>query len=173
MAGKEKQMITEQEMLRLTTKNVQGLAYKLTGNSSDAEDLAQEALIRAVGSLAGFKGESKVETWVHRITVNTWNNMVRDNKTKVTWDTEPISSQTQWNEKSTESIVESNELTSTVREAVNNLDKDDKEIIILRDFEYKSYKEMAVILSIPIGTVQSRLSRARKELGNILAPFGV
>ncbi len=69
--------MSEQEFLEQNAGLVYNLALRLTGNRADAEDLAQDALLRAIRALPGFRGESLASTWAYRITVNAWKNRVR------------------------------------------------------------------------------------------------
>lgn len=148
------------------------LALRLCGNPADAEDLAQDALIRAVKALPDFKGGSSESTWLYRIVVNTWKNRLRSQRRRG-WmsmiplhffrnsDEEeelPIASK----EAPPDSGLAAQETRGEVWEALNALDEQDRAIIVLKDMEDKSYKEIAEVLDIPEGTVKSRLSRARE-----------
>ena len=79
--------MSEQEFLQRNAEVVFNLALRLTGSWTDAEDLAQDALLRALKALPDFRGESRASTWMYRITVNTWKNRVRYEKRRLFWRT--------------------------------------------------------------------------------------
>lgn len=164
----------ENEFLEKTSGLVYNLALRLTGNPSDAEDLAQDSLIRAVKALSKFKGDSSPSTWVYRITVNTWKNRVRAEKRRGFWkrvslslfygedsgEEPPFKS----DEPPVDAGLETEEASSIVQKGLMALDKDSRAVVVLRDIEGQSYSEIAEALDIPEGTVKSRLSRARETL---------
>ncbi len=151
-----------------TETSTRRLAYKVTGNTPDAEDLTQMALFRAVRAVAGFKGQSSIQTWVHRITLNTWHNHVRHLKTRALWDTEEITVKTPVPvEPSAEHVLDQQDTGQLVRAAVGLLDQEDKDVITMYHLDFKSYEEISTILGVPVGTVKSRLHRARLNLKDI------
>ena len=158
------------------------LALRLTGNRSDAEDLAQDALIRSLKALPGFRGDSQISTWVYRITVNAWKNRVRAEKSRGFWKT--ISFGAFGNDKNEESEgpmfepagqdapldteLEKEGTTAVVQKALLQLDADDRAIVVLREIEERSYGEIGEVLGLAEGTVKSRLFRARAKLKTLL-----
>jgi RNA polymerase sigma-70 factor (ECF subfamily) len=171
--------MTEQELLEKHAALVYNLAARLTGNRSDAEDLAQDALLRAVRALPGFRGDSLASTWLYRITVNTWKNRVRSEKRRAFWRTatlglisgddgdgpvrEPAAP-----DAPLDAGLETEERAAAVQEALMGLDGDDRAIVVLRDVEDRSYGEIGEVLGLREGTVKSRLSRARAKLKTLL-----
>ena len=166
--------IDEQELLAQTAPLVYNLALRLTGNAADAEDLAQDTLIRALKALPGFRGESGLKTWVYRITVNTWKNRVRSEKRRGFWktvslglfagaegDDEPPFAA---DDPPLDRSLEQEEQQAQVQSALMDLDADSRSIIVLREVQGQSYQELAEALGVPEGTVKSRLCRARKAL---------
>jgi RNA polymerase sigma-70 factor (ECF subfamily) len=164
----------EQEFLTRTAQLVYNLALRLTGNASDAEDLAQDSLLRALKALSGFRGESDSKTWAYRITVNTWKNRVRAEKRRGFWRT--VSLGLFCGEEGDEEPpfkaddppldrgLEKTEAQAEVRTALRELDPEDRAVIILREVQEQSYAEIAEVLGVPEGTVKSRLFRAREAL---------
>jgi RNA polymerase sigma-70 factor (ECF subfamily) len=155
------------------------LALRLTGNRADAEDLAQDALLRAVKALPGFRGDSLHTTWAYRITVNAWKNRVRSEKRRKFWSTVTlglISSKdgeeevrdVKADEPALDAGLEKAERTSSVQKALLELDEDDRAIVLLREIEEKSYEEIGEMLGLAQGTVKSRLFRARAKLKTLL-----
>lgn len=167
--------MTESEFLEKHAELVYNLALRLTGNASDAEDLAQDALIRALKALPGFRGESAASTWVYRITVNTWKNRVRSEKRRGFWktvslgvfgggDEEDEVREPAADDAPLDAGLETAEAGELVQKALLELDEESRIVIVLRDIEDKPYEEIAQALEVPVGTVKSRLSRARAAL---------
>ena len=155
------------------------LALRLTGNRADAEDLAQDALLRAVRALPGFRGDSQASTWAYRITVNAWKNRVRAEKRRKFWRTvtlglvagddgeDEIRGITA-DDPPLDADMMKAERAAAVQQALLTLDGDDRAIVILREIEDKSYEEIGAVLGLPQGTVKSRLFRARAKLKTLL-----
>ena len=170
--------MTEAEFLEQNAGQVYNLALRLTGNRADAEDVAQDALLRAVRALPGFRGDSRLSTWAYRITVNTWKNRVRSEKRRKFWSTISlglISSQdgetiqdVKADEPALDAGIESAERSATVQKALLELDENDRAIVVLREIEEKSYEEIGEMLDLGQGTIKSRLFRARAKLKTLL-----
>jgi len=156
---------------------VYNLAFRLTGNAADAQDLAQDSLVRAVRGLGSFRGDSDPGTWVYRITVNTWKNRVRSEKRRAAWKTEsldaPAPGDAETDGKARQFAedappldrpVEEQEIKQAVERAMAALEPEDRAILTLRDLDDRSYDDIAKALELPLGTVKSRLSRAREAL---------
>jgi len=163
--------VSEQEFLEQNAALVYNLALRLTGNRVDAEDLAQDALLRALRALPGFRGDSLASTWVYRITVNAWKNRVRAEKRRKFWNTVTLGLLTEdvkADEPALDAELEKTERTSSVQKALLELDADDRAIVVLREIEEKSYEEIGEMLGLAQGTVKSRLFRARAKLKTLL-----
>jgi RNA polymerase sigma-70 factor (ECF subfamily) len=170
--------VSEQEFLEKHAGLVFNLALRLTGNRADAEDLAQDALLRAVRALPGFRGESLASTWAYRITVNTWKNRVRFEKRRKFWHTvtlglvggdgEDETRDVKADEPPLDAELEKRERSEAVQKALLQLEEDDRAIVLLRELEDKSYEEIGAVLGLPQGTVKSRLFRARAKLKTLL-----
>jgi RNA polymerase sigma-70 factor (ECF subfamily) len=171
----------ENEFLAKHSGMVYNLALRLVGNPSDAEDLAQDSLLRALRALPGFRGESSLSTWVYRVTVNTWKNRVRSEKRRGFWkmvslnlftgedqDEEPAF---QGPDKPSDAGLETGERETMVQKALMELDEDSRAVVVLREIEGQSYRDIAEALGIPEGTVKSRISRAREELRQKLKAY--
>ena len=169
----------EDEFLEKNARMVYNLALRLVGNPTDAEDLAQDALIRALKALPSFRGESSQATWVYRITLNTWKNRVRSEKRRSFWKMLPLhllfgedGSQEKAlpaDDPPLDAALESEETARAVQKALLELDEDSRAVVILREIEGLSYDQIADSLGLPEGTVKSRLSRARDALKARLA----
>lgn len=173
--------MSEQDFLAQHSELVYNLALRLTGNRSDAEDLAQDALIRALRALPKFRGDSKLSTWAYTITVNTWKNRVRAEKSRGFWktvsfgllggpdkDPDEPDFEPAGNDAPIDENLEKEGTASVVQKALLQLDADDRAIVVLREIEDKSYGEISSVLGLPEGTVKSRLFRARAKLKSIL-----
>ncbi|MDX6770828.1 MAG: sigma-70 family RNA polymerase sigma factor [Elusimicrobiota bacterium] len=174
--------MSEQEFLAGNAELVFNLALRLTGNKADAEDLAQDALIRALKALPRFRGESKASTWVYRITVNAWKNRVRSEKRRAFWKTVTLGfygkdedgedevRDVKADEPALDAELEKTEKSGQVQTALLQLEEDDRAIVVLREIEERSYEEIGEMLDLPQGTVKSRLFRARAKLKELLKP---
>lgn len=173
------QPVPESDFLEQHSELVFNVALRLTGNRSDAEDLAQDALIRALRALPKFRGDSKLSTWVYTITVNTWKNRVRAEKSRGFWKTisfgafgnedndEPVY-EPKGNDAPLDAELEKEGTSAVVQKALLQLDSDDRAIVVLREIEERSYGEIGSVLGLPEGTVKSRLFRARAKLKILL-----
>jgi len=167
------------EIVRRYSDKVYRLCFYYFRNSSEAEDAAQEVFISVYKGLKNFRHESVLSTWIYRITVNQCKSVLRAVSYKKNLEQKDINDGTFYDK------LPSNISTSTpeekyirsetigeVTEAVKRLPEHMMEVIVLKDFDLKSYEEISDILSINIGTVRSRISRARDELKKILAEGG-
>lgn len=145
---------------------VYGLAYRLMGDRDDAMDMSQEAFIKIFRKFKTFKGESTLSTWVYRIVYNTCMDQLRKRKggQLSIYDRQDLTD----DDASIEEIYETDERKRVVQEALYKLNDDQRAIIVMRDIQGSSYEEIADILQCPLGTVKSRLSRARMALKEIL-----
>jgi RNA polymerase sigma-70 factor (ECF subfamily) len=150
-----------------------GAAYNLarwiTGNDYDAEDVVQESYLRALKFFGGFRGENS-RPWLLTIVRNTcftWLRQNRFSELSVELDEEIHTGETESG--NPESILLAAAQNEMVRKAIEKLPPEFREVIILREMENLSYKEIADIASIPVGTVMSRLARARSRLQELLS----
>ena len=152
-------------------KKVLNILYLQLGPINELEDLAQEVFIKVFKNISKFRGESQFSTWLYRITLNLSYDYKRKNKNVFSLD-ENIDEDSDNtfeevipnSEEDSEKIVEKVELQRKIREAIKSLSKEYQEVLILREFEGLSYEEIGKVLNCPVGTVESRLYRARKEL---------
>jgi RNA polymerase sigma-70 factor, ECF subfamily len=175
--------VSEDQFLEKHAEMVYNLSLRLVGNPADAEDLAQDALLRALRALPNFRGDSSHSTWLYRITVNTWKNRVRSEKRRGLWrtlslnlftgedqdETPPFKS----DEPALDAGLETDETGAMVQKALMELDEDSRAIVVLREIEGQPYQAIAEALELPEGTVKSRLSRAREELRTKLAKYAL
>lgn len=138
-------------------------ALALVGNREDALDLSQEAFIRAYQALARFDLQQQFFTWYYRILKNVCLNHLR-NHAKFTDLTGMEKSAAADSNFDPATLVERSDLHEQLWKAIGSLGEGHREMIILKDIEDCSYKEIAARLEIPLGTVMSRLFNARKQL---------
>ena len=160
-----------EELIIAYETKIYNLCFYTLKNKEDALDAAQEVCIKIYKSIGKFKGDSKFSTWVYRITYNTCIDHVKKRKDDIPYD-DFIDSESN-EENKIDGIVEAKELKSEIRNCIMKLNEDFRTIVILRDIDGLSYQEIAGILNIEVGTVKSRLSRARETLKKELIKNGV
>lgn len=169
------ELISKYERLVYTT-----VCLKL-GSTNDAFDVSQEVFIKLWRHIGKYRGDCRFSTWVYRIAVNASLDFLRKAKNNLS-DTYPVFTDGDGDEAaveiadenapSPEGHAEKNEQIAAVRAAIELLSPEQREIIILRDIEGYSYDEIAEMLRLEIGTVKSRLNRARGNLREILLERG-
>lgn len=154
------------------------LVSRYVRDSSEAQDVAQEAFIKAYRALPGFRGDSAFYTWLYRIAINTAKNYLvsqgrRPPGTDIdAQDAEQFEGQTFLKDYETpERLLLKDEIAETVFDAIEALPEDLRTAITLREFEGMSYEEIAQAMGCPIGTVRSRIFRAREAIDNKLSPL--
>lgn len=174
-SGDEKAM---DELVRSEIPRVYNLCLRLCRNREDAADLCQDTFIKAVRNVHKFEEKAKISTWLFRITVNTWKNRVRSEKRRYFSSHFSISNPSNADEEQNEFQLEAaeptpdeqfekSEIHQELADSLNRLTEDEKTIIVMKDVEDYSYEEIADILNLNIGTVKSRLSRARVRLREV------
>lgn len=173
----EGNMQAYEELIRAYQKKVYNIAFRMMGNSEDAEDIAQETFIKVYRSLSKFRGDSAFSTWLYRIATNISIDQLRKKKNRmvvyidnnVEGEEGDIQRQLKDDSPSPEDIAETKELKNTVQNAINRLSPDHKAVIVLRDIKGLQYDEIARILNCPEGTIKSRINRARLSLHSLLS----
>ena len=146
-------------------QGVVNIVYRMCGDSHLAEDAAQEAFVRAWQHIAAYRPRSSFRNWVYRIATNAALDIIRREKEVVNIEAVSLASQAD----GPESAIEQKERGEQVRQLVLALPPASRAVLILREFEDLSYKEIAYTLDIPIGTVMSRLSYARNLMQKALS----
>ena len=142
----------------------------LVGNEEDARDVVQEACLKAFVKLRSFRGTSAFYTWLYRIAMNTALSWKRKRRETVSVDAvrEDSGSEPESADPTPSDSVEIRERQETVRRAISQLDEDARTIVVLREIDGMDYRAIAETLEIEIGTVRSRLFRARMRLRELL-----
>jgi len=155
------------ELVRRHREGVVNVVYRMCGDANLAEDAAQEAFIRAWQHLPGYRPRSPFRNWVYRIATNVALDMLRRERETVDIDALSLAA----SDRGPEATVEGRERGEQVRQAVLALPPASRTVLVLREYEGLSYREIADMLGIPIGTVMSRLNYARNRLRESLTPY--
>jgi len=148
-------------------RKMYAVALRMCSNREDAQDCLQEAMLRIYRSISSFKGQSSFGTWVYRITMNTCLDELRRKKNKAAASLDSLvdagwspTDESDTPEKHSERKALRRELSGAIRE----LPEDMRSAVVLRDIHGYSYDEIAQVLDVNVGTVKSRISRAREKL---------
>ncbi len=154
------------------------LVARLLRDRTEAEDVAQEAFVKAYRALGSFRGDSAFYTWLYRIAVNTARNTLASRQRRPLQYEAGLSEGEQAAVESRMRHVDtpeanalSDEIHETVNRAIGDLPEDLRTAIVLREVEGLSYEEIATAMDCPVGTVRSRIFRAREAIDRILAPL--
>lgn len=171
-----------EELVRTHTRRVYGLCYRFTGKDSEAQDLTQDVFLRIFRALASFRStEGSFATWITRLTRNllidhyrrTRNERVTDSIEDQLPRIEGASHAAGSSGSRPDSALAGREASELLQAALQKLSPELRETIILRDLQEMDYREIAQVLTIPEGTVKSRLNRGRAELARLLKKYRV
>lgn len=152
-------------------KRIYNIAYKFMRNEYDAQDAAQDSIIKMYTHIQKFSFQSAFSTWMYRVTANTCLDMLR--KRKPDTGIEEFERLAVSNEGNPLEDTVNNELGDSIKAAIKLLPEKYIPIIVLKDMEGLKYEEIAAVMQISVGTVKSRISRAREKLRDILKSRGV
>jgi len=154
------------------------LVNRYVKDPSEAQDVAQETFVKAYRALGGFRGESAFYTWLYRIAINTAKNYLvartrRSSDYEVDIDdAESFENAPQLQGLETpERLLMSQEIVDTIKTAIEKLPEEMRVAFMLREFEGMSYEEIAEAMDCPVGTIRSRLFRAREAIDSKLTPL--
>lgn len=155
---------------------VYNVIYRMMGNVEDTYDLSQETLIKVYKNIRQFDGKSKFSTWLYRIATNTCLDELRRRKGKDTFSIDQtiesedgeIAPQHIDKKENVEEKILDKEKTQIIQAALDEMNESHRAILVMRDIKNLSYEEISQILDISLGTVKSRISRARQALKKIL-----
>ena len=155
-----------EELVRRYQRRLYNLACRLTGDQEEAQDLAQEALVRAYNALARFRQGERFSPWIYKIATNLCINYLRRRRFQVPLDEEaPFVD----GALTPEQALEREETRVTVQEAILALPDQYRAVVLLRHQQELSYSDIASALGLPLGTVKTHLFRAREMLNKILS----
>ncbi|MDD3270064.1 MAG: sigma-70 family RNA polymerase sigma factor [Syntrophomonadaceae bacterium] len=163
-----------EELVLKYQNKVYSLSYRYMGNEEDAYDSAQEAFLKVFRSLRSFKGNSSFGTWIFRVTSNVCLDELRRKKRKpiplsldeplATWNGNEVEKEIADPKPTVDILYEEKERSQYIQHLLDQLKPEFKAVIILRDIQGLNYEEIAEILNCSLGTVKSRISRARNEM---------
>src|SRR5579863_9379117 len=165
-----------EDLVRAHTRRVYGICYRFTGRESEAQDLTQDVFMRVFRSLGSFRStEGSFTTWLARLTRNLLiDHYRRTRNERVTDSIEeqlPRVEETHAVTARPDHAVAGREASELLQSALGKLSPELRETIILRDLQDMEYREIAEVLTIPEGTVKSRLNRGRAELARLLKKY--
>ena len=147
------------------------LALRMCGNEADADEVAQEAFLSAWKGLPNFRGESRFSTWLYQLTTHAAIDLLRREKRQAA--AEDIDEITAADDgPSPQQQVERTETQREIRSALMQLPEEYRQVLLLRFMQELSYEEIGRALKLPVGTVKSRLNRAKAQLKDILSRSG-
>ena len=174
-------------LIEMYSAKLYKVAYALLGSRQDAEEVVQDTFLRAYRALQAFRGESSLETWLHRITLNLARNKYQWNHRRGGGlDVSRTAGDDAGGESGTEHeqdvpdrrmepdlVLEQNEIGTNIMKALNSLPDNLRETMVLRHVNDMPYEQIAQKLDCKVGTVKSRLSRGREMLRDYLAAVGI
>ena len=164
------------EIVRRWERRIFALAYGMLGREEDARDATQETFLAAFRNLRGFRGEAKVSSWLHRIAVNQC--ISRQRRSKVRSES-ALEDEEDSNSRSfamplsysPARVAEGRQETAAVRRAINSLPVELRQVVVMKEFEELTFREISEALDLPLSTVKSRLYTALKQLQMRLQKF--
>ena len=164
-----------ERLVRTYENKIYHLALRMCGSADEAADIAQEAFLAAWRGLPSFRGEAGFATWLYRLTSNAAIDYLRRQKKQrgaMSLDDEELGLDAVDSGPSPQETAEGSELRSAVAAGFNQLSEGHRQVLVLREIQGLSYEEIASVLELDIGTVKSRISRARSSLRKILLESG-
>ena len=160
-------------------RKIMRLLSRMIRDPSEIEDVAQESFIKAYRALPQFRGESAFYTWLYRIAINTARNWLAQSKRRPsapsTYESEEGETFNETDNltdsSNPESEMASRQIAETVNKAMNDLPEDLRNAIVMREIDGMSYEDIAQSMNCPIGTVRSRIFRAREAIATRLKPL--
>jgi RNA polymerase sigma-70 factor (ECF subfamily) len=162
-----------ESLVKTHSRRVYAICYRFTGSDHEAQDVSQEAFLRVFQSLRSFRaGEGSFVVWLTRLT----RNLLIDNyrRAKLQRASDPIDDQLtfleekSWQGARADTKLEARETGEALRVALQKLSPELREAVVLRDLEELEYREIALAMKVPEGTVKSRINRGRTELAKVL-----
>jgi RNA polymerase sigma-70 factor (ECF subfamily) len=168
------------ELVQIYSPRIFRLVFRMLGRRAEAEDMTQEVFVQVFKAIGQFRGDSKLQTWIYRVAINSCKNRNKylarrhddaQDAFDVVADHQPLHQAqgvTAGDVSRPDQMVEGKEVESIVRAAIAELDPEFREALVLRDIENLSYEEITEIVGVAEGTVKSRIHRARVMLKEIV-----
>jgi RNA polymerase sigma-70 factor (ECF subfamily) len=156
------------QLVRRWDRKIQGVVYRLVGNHEEARDLAQEAFLKAYRALGTFKREARFSSWLYQIALNATRDRIRRRRRHPDVSLEAVE---EWPDASLRDgrpsafeLIESRDLSRLVAAAMAGLPDEQREVLILKEYEGLTFPEIAETLDVPLSTVKTRLYRGLVQL---------
>ena len=168
------------ELVRAYSSTIYHVAYRMLGDPADASDVVQEIFLKVFRNIGGFKAEAALKTWIFRIAFSEILNRLRWWKRRYRYATisldetpigKPASDIVVHGGPTPEEMLQCKERETAIQQALRKLSHEHRSIIVLRDIEGFSYNEISEVLGVSLGTVKSRLARARADLKKSLIRY--
>ena len=160
-----------EEMVRTHQHRVFGVALRMLGNAAEAEEIAQEVFVRAHRGLGEFRGDAKLSTWLYTIASRLCLTRLGSGERLATRQGEEALMRLPHDARGPDAALEQSELEGALHRAIAELPEERRIVVVLRDLEGLAYEDIAAALDVPVGTVRSRLFRARMDLKDKLERF--
>lgn len=174
------------ELVRAYQRRIYSVCLRMVRNPDDASDLTQDVLVKLIENLGSYNGQSKLSTWVIRVAMNCCLSHLRKQKVRThkplgtpsgVWSDSPVTPEERAigpraEEPSPPESVEHSQKRSAVLQALDGLEVEARAILVLRDLHDLDYQQLAEVLEVPLGTVKSRLFRARASLRQAIEAQG-
>ena len=176
-AAKQGDTSAFEALVHLYEKRIFALTLRMCKNPEDAAEAAQEAFLSAWQGLPFFRGDSSFSTWLYRLASNACVDLLRrENRHKnaagPSLDDEETTVEVQDTAPQPQTVLERKELREQIEAGLQSLTPDHRQVLILREMHQLSYDEISGVLELDVGTVKSRINRARKQLRNFLLKTG-
>jgi RNA polymerase sigma-70 factor (ECF subfamily) len=167
------------DLIRRYERRVYNFAYRLTHDHNDAEDVASETFVRIYNSIGNFRGDASFVTWLFRVVTNIYLDECKRRRARpqqsleemVELEESSVRRQVEDPSPTPAQVAEARERTAILRRAIATLPEYQRVMVVMYHQEGRSYEEIAASLDMPVGTVKSRLNRARLALRDRLAEF--
>jgi RNA polymerase sigma factor (sigma-70 family) len=160
-----------EELVTAYQHRVFGVAVRMLGSAAEAQEVAQEVFLRAHRGLAGFRGDAKLSTWLYAIASRLCLNRLQRGERRLVRQGEEALLRLADERRRPDAALERSELETALARAIAELPEERRIVVVLRDLEGLSYEEIAKVLELELGTVRSRLHRARADLRDKLERF--
>jgi RNA polymerase sigma-70 factor (ECF subfamily) len=170
-AGRAAREAAFHELVDRYERRIYGIAYRYFGNHADAQDATQDTFLQLARKADQFRGDSSLSTWIYRIATNACNDLGRKMARRPQTPVEDVEElRVAGDETETDDLIAGRELVLEVQRALLQLDDLSRQLIILCAIEGRSYAEASAALDLPVGTIKSRVFRARARLAELLRP---
>lgn len=155
-------------LVRRWERKIQGAIYRILGSSEEARDVAQDTFLKAFRGLASFKSEARFSSWLYQIALNQCRDRLRQRKGKTIVsldDVEPTTAaRLDWSAPTALQLLEAQDVSRIVATAMAALPEEQREVIVLKEYQGLTFPEIADVLGIPISTVKTRLYRGLGQM---------